>query len=227
MVPTAARASSIDRSWRLPFVERSCLVCGRSGRASGDGLRLCPFQDTKRSFGDALQRSKKGRTGGGFSQIRQGTASMRFHRMLFCRVCGCLMFDIGCADICVAYPDFGGRFWLVSVDSLQRIRRNYRGSIRNFRGLIQTNVFPRFTYRRTKKYRQATQLDKKVAHPAPAAPIPSPHGIMKIGSRIIFRKQPLIVPMLACRAAPSERTRYAITTFKIAGAAPRKTVQKR
>ena len=99
--------------------------------------------------------------------------------------------------------------------------------IRNFRGLIQTNVFPRFTYRRTKKYRQATQLDKKVAHPAPAAPIPSPHGIMKIGSRIIFRKQPLIVPMLACRADPSERTRYAITTFKIAGAAPRKTVQKR
>ena len=49
------------------FVERGCLVCGRSGRASGDGLRLCPFQDTKRSFGDALQRSKKGRTGGGFS----------------------------------------------------------------------------------------------------------------------------------------------------------------
>ena len=84
--------------------------------ASGDGLRLCPFQDTKRSFGDALQRSKKGRTVGGFSQIRQGTASMRFHRMLFCRVCGCLMFDIGCADTCVAYPDFGGRFWLVSVD---------------------------------------------------------------------------------------------------------------
>ena len=41
---------------------------------------------------------------------------MRFHRMLFCRVCGCLMFDVGCADICVAYPDFGGRFWLVSVD---------------------------------------------------------------------------------------------------------------
>ena len=83
---------------------------------AGDGLRLCPFQDTKRSFGDALQRSKKGRTGGGFSQIRQGTTSMRFHRMLFCRVRGCLMFDIGCADICVAYPDFGGRFWLVSVD---------------------------------------------------------------------------------------------------------------
>ena len=102
------------------------------GNASGDGLRLCPFQDTKRSFGDALQRSKKGRTGGGFSQIRQGTASMRFHRMLFCRVRGCLMFDIGCADICVAYPDFGGRFWLVSVDSLQRIRRNYRGSGRLF-----------------------------------------------------------------------------------------------
>ncbi len=62
----AHRGVCLDRSWRLSFVERGCLVCGRSGRASGDGLRLCPFQDTKRSFGDALQRSKKGRTGGGF-----------------------------------------------------------------------------------------------------------------------------------------------------------------
>ena len=60
--------------------------------------------------------AKKDGLAAAFSQIRQGTASMRFHRMLFCRVCGCLMFDIGCADICVAYPDFGGRFWLVSVD---------------------------------------------------------------------------------------------------------------
>ena len=54
---------------------------------------------------------------------------------------------------------------------------------------------------------QAAQLERKVAHPAPSAPISSPHGSMKIGSRIIFRKQPLMVPMLACIAAPSERTR--------------------
>ena len=36
---------------------------------------------------------------------------MRFHRMLSCRVRGCLMFDIGCADTCVAYPDFWRPFF--------------------------------------------------------------------------------------------------------------------
>ncbi len=44
---------------------------------------------------------------------------------------------------------------------------------------------------------------------------------------MIFKKQPLIVPMLACSAAPSARTRYAITTLRIAGAAPKLTVHRR
>ena len=71
---------------------------------------------------------------------------------------------------------------------------------------------------------QATQLEIKVAKPAPAAPILNPQGKTKIGSRIIFRAQPLIVPMLAWSEEPSDRTIYAITTFKIAGAAPKFTV---
>ncbi len=33
-----------------------------------------------------------------------------------------------------------------------------------------------------------------------------------------------MVPMLACSAEPSARTRYAITTFKMEGAAPHSTV---
>ncbi len=60
--------------------------------------------------------AKKDGLSAAFHKSARERRSMRFHRMLFCRVCGCLMFDIGCADTCVAYPDFGGRFWLVSVD---------------------------------------------------------------------------------------------------------------
>ena len=71
---------------------------------------------------------------------------------------------------------------------------------------------------------QATQLDKKVARPAPAAPMFSPHGRINMGSRIIFNRHPLMVPILAWSDAPSDLTRYAITTFKIAGAAPKDTV---
>ena len=44
---------------------------------------------------------------------------------------------------------------------------------------------------------QATQLDKNVASPAPAAPMPSPHGIMKMGSSKMFSRHPLMVPTLA------------------------------
>ncbi len=43
----------------------------------------------------------------------------------------------------------------------------------------------------------------------------------------MFKRQPLIVPMLACKAAPSARTRYAITTLRMAGAAPQVTVQNK
>ena len=63
-------------------------------------------------------------------------------------------------------------------------------------------------------------MERKVASPAPAAPIPNPQGRIKIGSRIIFIMQPLIVPILACTAAPSDRSRYASTTFSMVGIAP-------
>ena len=49
-------------------------------------------------------------------------------------------------------------------------------------------------------------MERNVASPAPAAPILSPHGRMKMGSRMIFNRQPLMVPTLAWREAPSERT---------------------
>ena len=68
------------------------------------------------------------------------------------------------------------------------------------------NVFFLFTYIRTKKYPHAKQLDKNVASPAPAAPILKPQGKIKIGSRIMFRKHPLMVHMLAWRESPSDRT---------------------
>ena len=42
--------------------------------------------------------------------------------------------------------------------------------------------------------------------PAPAAPILRPQGMMKIGSKAMFSRQPLMAPMLAWRDAPSERT---------------------
>ena len=63
------------------------------------------------------------------------------------------------------------------------------------------------TYSSTKKYRQAAQLERKVARPAPSAPMFSPQGRINTGSRTMFKKQPLMVPMLACMAAPSARTR--------------------
>ena len=50
-------------------------------------------------------------------------------------------------------------------------------------------------------------MDKKVARPAPAAPMLSPQGMIKIGSSTILRRHPLMVPILAWRDAPSERTR--------------------
>ena len=75
-----------------------------------------------------------------------------------------------------------------------------------------------------KKYRHAAQLERNVASPAPAAPMPKPHGRMNSGSRIIFKRHPLIVPTLACKDAPSALTRYAMTTFRIAGVAPKVTV---
>ena len=77
----------------------------------------------------------------------------------------------------------------------------------NLRGSMQTLVVCRRRYSRTKKYRQATQLDRKVAKPAPAAPIPKPQGMMKTGSSTMFSRQPLMVPMLACMVEPSARTR--------------------
>ena len=66
---------------------------------------------------------------------------------------------------------------------------------------------------------------KNVARPAPAAPMFKPQGRMKMGSRIIFSTQPLMVPMLAWTEAPSLRTIWPWTTFKIAGMAPQVTVQ--
>ena len=48
-----------------------------------------------------------------------------------------------------------------------------------------------------------------------------------MGSSSMFKKQPLMVPMLACSAAPSLRTMYAITTFRMAGTAPQLVVQNR
>ena len=95
---------------------------------------------------------------------------------------------------------------------------------RNIDGFTHTYVRPLLTYSRIKKYRHAAQLDKKVARPAPAAPICSPQGRIKIGSRRMFRRHPLIVPMLACKEEPSALTRYARTTFRMAGTAPQVTV---
>ena len=77
----------------------------------------------------------------------------------------------------------------------------------NFLGLMHTKVLPRRIYRSTIKYRQATQLEIQVAMPAPPAPMSSPQGRMKMGSSTMFSRQPLMVPTLACRAAPSARTR--------------------
>ena len=74
-------------------------------------------------------------------------------------------------------------------------------------GLTQTYVFFRLINNKIKKYRHATQLERNVASPAPAAPRFNPHGIIKIGSNMIFNKQPLIVPTLAWRDDPSERTK--------------------
>ena len=78
---------------------------------------------------------------------------------------------------------------------------------RNIFGWIHTKVLPRFTASKAKKYRQATQLERNVANPAPSAPMFRPQGRMKTGSSAMLSKQPLMVPMLACMAAPSERTR--------------------
>ncbi len=50
-------------------------------------------------------------------------------------------------------------------------------------------------------------MDKKVASPDPAAPMPSPQGMINIGSSTMFSRHPLMVPMLAWKEAPSERTR--------------------
>ena len=58
-----------------------------------------------------------------------------------------------------------------------------------------------------KKYPQAKQFEIKVAQPAPAAPMSSPHGITSIGSSTILSRQPLIVPTLAWSEAPSALTR--------------------
>ncbi len=68
-----------------------------------------------------------------------------------------------------------------------------------------------------------------VAMAAPATPMAGMpnHPKIKMGSSAMLSRQPLMVPMLACNAAPSERIIYAITTFKMAGVAPSDTVQFR
>ena len=43
----------------------------------------------------------------------------------------------------------------------------------------------------------------------------------------MFSRHPLMVPTLACSVLPSARTMYAMTTLRIAGAAPQVTVQCR
>ena len=48
-------------------------------------------------------------------------------------------------------------------------------------------------------------MERQVAMAAPTEPKFSPQGRMKRGSSRMFRRHPLIVPMLAWRAAPSER----------------------
>ena len=45
-----------------------------------------------------------------------------------------------------------------------------------------------------------------------------------MGSRMMFRMQPDMVPMLAWRAEPSLRVIWACTTFRMAGMAPKDTV---
>ena len=77
----------------------------------------------------------------------------------------------------------------------------------NFLGLTDTKVFFLLIKRSTKKYPQAKQFEIKVAQPAPAAPMSSPHGITSIGSSTILSRQPLIVPTLAWSEAPSALTR--------------------
>ena len=74
-------------------------------------------------------------------------------------------------------------------------------------GWMRTKVLPRRTHSRTKKYRQATQLEMQVARPAPVAPMWKPQGRIKMGSRMMLSRHPLMVPMLAWREAPSERTK--------------------
>ena len=46
---------------------------------------------------------------------------------------------------------------------------------------------------------------KNVASAAPSAFMSNPQGRMKMGSSTMFNRQPLMVPTLACSAAPSER----------------------
>ena len=62
-----------------------------------------------------------------------------------------------------------------------------------------TNVFDEVLLGRHPHQRmgRTTDLDRKVAKPAPAAPIFRPQGRIKTGSSRIFRKQPLMVPMPA------------------------------
>ena len=72
-------------------------------------------------------------------------------------------------------------------------------------GLTHTSVLPLRTAMSTRKYTHAAQLDRNVAKPAPAAPIPKPR--MQMGSRMMLSRQPLMVPMLAWSVAPSERNR--------------------
>lgn len=64
-------------------------------------------------------------------------------------------------------------------------------------GDTEMHVDLRFTIRYTQKYRSAKQFEINVVSPAPAEPMLSPVGRMNIGSRTIFIRQPLIVPILA------------------------------
>ena len=64
------------------------------------------------------------------------------------------------------------RFWIEAGTPTWNTPRTIGRRNPNLRGSIQTQVVRRRTYKSTKKYPHAAQLERKVASPAPAAPMP-------------------------------------------------------
>ena len=99
------------------------------------------------------------------------------------------------------------KFWIAAGIPTTKISLIIFQSQWNDNSEISINVCFLLSIIKTIKYKQAIQLDINVAIPAPATPIFKYCGNTKNGSNIIFKKHPLIVPILACSEAPSERTK--------------------